>query len=247
MSFGTPQHAKVGLDEVVMPACKIALDDHIRCGERRASHGIERATTRQWIDRVAVDLVEAEATALASRPHVHKSFRDKLAPAHRWLVAQVGRPWSNVFSELSARFDTRTVARRHVVHDHMLHWVRRHDDLDQRHSRYDLVVDAYGILRKPRWFGFSYSKMRMLVAGWAAGRVCALTFRGWWWFRHAPVGAACINRYRCSHAKHYPIDGFEYHARTIVAARATTRGEVRHLDRLPAHLRAKLVIASLWR
>src|SRR4051812_4716895 len=93
------------------------------CYFRRASHGIERATTREWLDRVNVDLDEADASAPPARPRVHKEFHDKLMPAHRWLVAQVGRPWSKVFSELSARFDTRTVAGRHVVHDHMLRWV----------------------------------------------------------------------------------------------------------------------------
>ena len=123
------------------------------CWERRASHGIERATTREWLDRVAVDLDEADATLPPPRKRVYKMFRDKLAPAHRWLVAQVGRPWSKVYSELCARFDTRTVAGRHVVHDHMLQWVRRYDDVQWRWWRsryYDLVIDRHGILRKPR-------------------------------------------------------------------------------------------------
>lgn len=96
------------------------------CWERRASHGVERASTRAWLDQVVVDTDEAEESVPPPIRHVGKSFRDKLGPAQRWLASQVGRPWSKVFSELCAKFDTRTVAGRHVVYDHMLDWVNRH-------------------------------------------------------------------------------------------------------------------------
>jgi hypothetical protein len=120
---------------------------------RRASHGTERATTREWLDRVAVDLDEADETVPPPLKRVGKMFYDKLAPAQRWLASQVGRPWSKVYSDLCARFDARTVAGRHVVHDHMLKWVRRYDALPTHHSRHDLVIDRHGILRKPPGFG----------------------------------------------------------------------------------------------
>jgi hypothetical protein len=81
---------------------------------------------------------------------VGKAFYDKLAPAQRWLVAQVGRPWDKVYSDLCAEFDTRTVAGRHVVHDHMLHWVRRWDVPSPYWRRFELVIDEHGILRKPK-------------------------------------------------------------------------------------------------
>lgn len=216
------------------------------CRMRRESHGIERATTRDWLDRVALDPDEADATFAPARPHVHKMFRDKLAPAHRWLVAQVGRPWSKVYSELCARFDTRTVAGRHVVHDHMLEWVRRHDQPDRRHSRYDLVIDAHGILRKGRWFGQSYPKLRAEVLAWTAGRVCALTYRGWWWFRREPAGAACRNDWMCSHAKHFEISGSRYHATKLVGDAAMSRKQVRHLERIPDEVRHFVVVPSPW-
>jgi len=217
------------------------------CWLRRASHGVERATTREWLDRVAVDLEEADATVAPSRPHVRKMFHDKLAPAHRWLVAQVGRPWSAIYSELCARFDTRTVAGRHVVHDHMLQWVRKHDELDRRHSRRDLIVDAHGILRKPRWFGRSYSKLRAHVLGWAAGRVCALTDRGWWWFRHEPHGRPCANGSLCSHARHPEFGGVRYHAKKLVAVGPMSRKQVRRLERIPDGFRRAIVVQNPWR
>jgi len=198
---------------------------YYNCYQRRESHRIARAKTREWLDRVANDLVEADATVPPPRPSVHKSFYDKLAPAHRWLVAQVGRPWSKVYSELCARFDTRTVAGRHVVHDHMLDWVRRHDEPYRGHSRYDLVIDAHGILRKPLWFGLSWPAMRAKVRTWAAGRACALTYRGWWWFRRERIGP---------------------HAVRLVSEGPMSRKQVRYLERLPAEFRRDVVVASPW-
>jgi hypothetical protein len=211
---------------------------------RRASHGIERATTREWIDRVAVELDEADASAPPLRPRVRKEFRDKLAPAHRWLVAQVGRPWSKVFSELCAVFDSRTVAGRHVVHDHMLQWVRRWDAPRTYHSRYDLVIDSHGILRKPPGFGRSWQKFRAEVLAWASGRMCANTYRGWWWFRVEPIGEPCKQRYRCEHRQHVEIAGSAYGAWKLTSAGAMSPGQVRYLERLPDDLRGKVLIAS---
>jgi hypothetical protein len=191
--------------------------------QRRASHGIERETTREWLDQVAVDHDEADASAPPPRPRVYKDFHDKLAPAHRWLVAQVGRPWSKVYSELCARFDTRTVAGRHVVHDHMLRWVRRQNEprtTYASYSRYDLVIDKHGILRKPMWSGRSWAKVRAEALAWAHGRRCASTYRGWRWVR--------------------------YDRRRPVDAGAMTRGELRYLAKLPGDLRAQLVVPSPW-
>jgi hypothetical protein len=216
---------------------------------RRASHGIERATTREWLDRVGVDLEEAEETLPPPLKRVGKMFRDKLGPAHRWLVAQIGRPWSKVYSELCARFDTRTVAGRHVVHDHMLEWVRRFDEPRTYHSRYDLVIDAHGILRKPPGSGRSWWKLRAEVTAWAAGRHCANTFRGWWWFRPEPItdDDRCPNRYRCDRQDHVEIDGHAYHGWKLISAGAMTPAQLRYLDKLSADLRNLVVIASPWR
>src|SRR5438105_10112930 len=70
------------------------------CDERRASHAIERANTRQWLDRVCIDPDVADESAPEPKPHISKLFHDKLAPAQRWLASQVGRPWDKVYSEL---------------------------------------------------------------------------------------------------------------------------------------------------
>ena len=214
---------------------------------RRASHGIERATTRAWLDRIALDLDDADATIVATRPHVFKDFRDKLAPAYRWLVSQIDRPWSKVYAELCARFDTRTVAGRHVVHDHMLRWVRREHEPIRYYGRYDLVIDAHGVLRRRRWLGRSYEQLHADLQAWSAGRVCALTYRGWWWFRREGVGAPCsVHGAACSRATHHELAGMRYHAMVITADRPMSRRQIRRLASLPESVRAWLVIASPW-
>jgi len=217
------------------------------CWERRASHGAERATTRAWLDAVEVDLDEAEESVPPPIKHVGKSFRDKLAPAMRWLASQVGRPWSKVYSELRDRFDTRTVAGRHVVEDHMLKWVRRHSDegLLRHYYRFELFVDAHGILRKPKNLGRSYQNVRGEVASWSAGRVCASTYRGWWWFRRDLLGDACYD-YKCK-KHHFKNEGYmRFHQARFTPVGAMTAGELRYLDRLTDDMRRGLVIASPW-
>jgi hypothetical protein len=222
------------------------------CYFRRASHGDERASTRAWIDRVHADIEEAEESAPAPRKRVGKMFHDKLAPAQRWLRSQVGRPWSKVYAELRAKFDSRTVAGRHVVEDHMLKWVIRHDDVDRfrYRSRFQLMIDAHGILREPMWNGRSYAKLERQVVTWASGRVCARTFRGWWWFRKEGVGAECTIFWKCGHRRHYNFkDGWAYrhfHDYRYVPVSAMSARQVRYLERLPPDLRDPLVIKSPW-
>lgn len=218
------------------------------CYFRRASNGDERATTLEWLDRVRVDLEEAEASVPEPRKRVGKMFRDKLAPAQRWLRAQVGRPWSKVYAELRAKFDSRTVAGRHVVEDHMLRWVFRHDEIQRfrYRSRYDVMVDAHGILREPMWHGRAYAKLVREVDAWARGRLCALTFRGWWWFRKEGIGEPCVISWKCGHRRHHHLLEGSFHAFRYTPVGAMSAGQVRYLERLPPDLRDPLVVASPW-
>jgi hypothetical protein len=215
------------------------------CFMRRASHGGERASTRDWLSLVEDDLEYAESSVAPPIRRIPKSFRDKLGPAKRWLASQVGRPWAKVYSELCTRFDTRTLAGRHVVHDHMLPWVRLHGDPLARYSRFDLYVDAHGILRKPALFGRAYRKLAEQAVAWAAGRVCAETFRGWWWFRANVSGEPCALPYKCDR-QHYAQGWRHYHAKSYVGLAPLTRGERRYLGRIPAEMTRSFVIASPW-
>lgn len=214
--------------------------------ERRASHGAERASTRAWLDTVELDLEEADESSPPPIKHTGKDFRDKLAPAMRWLASQVGRPWNKVYSELRERFDSRTVAGRHVVEDHMLGWVRRHSSEGSiRYYRsFELYVDAHGILRKPKTHGRTYRNVQREVHRWSAGRVCASTYRGWWWFRRDLLGDACHD----VHCKepHFRKGNRRCHQVRFTPVTAMTAGELRYLGQLTNDLRRGLVIASPW-
>ncbi len=211
--------------------------------ERRRSHGVERAKTREWLDLVSQDLDEADASAPIPIKFVYKGFRDKLGPAQRWLASQVDRPWSKVYSDLRSRFDARTVAGRHIVEDHMLGMVRRHPVGYRYFRQFELYVDDHGILKKPKPHGVTHQTMRRAAIAWFAGRVCARTYRGWWWFRYDMVGAC----YQSCKKLHVTDDkGVRYHRRDPIPLAAMTRAEVRYLDRLADEFRNGYVIASPW-
>jgi len=192
------------------------------CWFRRASHGVARARTRAWLDEVRADPDRADEVAPGHLPRVRKMFHDKLAPARRWLAAQCGRPWTKVYADLCARFDMRTVAGRHVVHEHMLRWVWHGDEHVPEYQRYDFIVDRHGILRDSTW-----RERRRALLAWTGGRIAAKTYWGWWWFRlhvlRNPRTYEVIERY------HVPL------------ARMT-RGEARRIERVAADLRLGVVL-----
>jgi hypothetical protein len=203
--------------------------------ERDASHRIERATTRAWLDRVAIDVDEADHTAPPKRPPVRKLFYDKLSPATRWLESQVGRPWNKVYSELCAKFDRRSLAGMHVVDAHMVGEVWRGDLAAQR--RRDFIVDRHGILRRNPFAGRARRKRRDRL-GWTRGRRAANTYMGWWWFRL--IGSGPCNGH-CP-ARHFGLGGRYYHETCYVADAALTKRDRRRLDQLPALLRDEVVM-----
>ncbi len=114
--------------------------------QRRSSHGAERASARRLLARYVVDEDEADARAIPKRKKAYRGFADKLGPAERWMRAQCGRPWDKVRSELFARFDTRTLAGRHIVFGHMLPMVRT-CAVTAYWSYYRFFVGNGGILR----------------------------------------------------------------------------------------------------
>ena len=204
--------------------------------DRDHSHRIERATTRAWLDRVSVDVDEADHTAPPKRPKVYKSFYDKLSPATRWLESQVGRPWNKVYSELCAKFDRRSLAGMHDVDAHMVGEVWR-GDLAMRRWR-DFFVDRHGILRLNPLANRSWRKLRDELHAWTHERRAANTYMGWWWFRR--VGSGPCNGY-CS-ARHFQVDGRYYHRTSYVADAPLTKGDLRRLNRLPDVLRNDVVM-----
>jgi hypothetical protein len=90
---------------------------------------------------------EPDSELYEVRSRQGRAFRDKLAPAERWLRSQVGRPWNKVRGELMQRFDTRTTAGRHIVFCHLVPSVKV-DEIADRYRRFDFKVDRHGILRE---------------------------------------------------------------------------------------------------
>lgn len=88
--------------------------------DRRDSNKKHRGHNRNFAN-TARSLVDVEeAPVFPERDRVRKDFSDKLGPIYRWLRSQVGKKWDAIFSELTSKFDTRTVAGRHVIFDHLL-------------------------------------------------------------------------------------------------------------------------------
>ena len=88
--------------------------------ERRHSNAQLRAKVRPQVARWARDPDSWDADVPGKRRTVWRDFSDKLGPVERWLYAQVGRPWRDVEGQILRKFDTRSLAGRHVVFDHLL-------------------------------------------------------------------------------------------------------------------------------
>ena len=60
------------------------------------------------------------------RPHsCRKGLTDLLGPLRRWLQAQVGRSWNDIYSEACAVIKPHSIIRPHVK-THLLQFVERH-------------------------------------------------------------------------------------------------------------------------
>src|SRR5262249_38006713 len=215
---------------------------HRNVFDRRHSHRTERARVRTWLDKASHDVEEAEASVPRHRPRVHKGFSDKLGPAHRWLESQVGRPWSKVHAELIARFDARTTAGRHILHDHLLS-DGAVGGMEGGRFRPEFVVDARGILRRSLWYRPTWRRLVRETEAWAAGRRAVLTHRGWWWVQIRGDGPPCRD-WRCPLRPHERAEGALFHLVRNVPDRAMSRADVRRLFDLPEELRVRIVLRA---
>ena len=65
------------------------------------------------------------------RPYARrKALTDLLGPLRRWLHAQIGRPWNDVYSEACAVIKPDSVIRAHIK-THLLEFVERHTFMHQ--------------------------------------------------------------------------------------------------------------------
>lgn len=114
--------------------------------QRRDSNSSLRVAVRSYRAGLR-DPELAWSSPAPERTKVRRQFADKLGPVRRWLASACGRPWSDVRSEIFRLFDTRTLAGRHIVFDHMLMEVTEHGHRKPYAVEY-YYVDAGGILRR---------------------------------------------------------------------------------------------------
>lgn len=166
--------------------------------ERRDSHNSERASARDFCEKVKHDPDFADELFIKEKVHVRKEFDDKLGPMYRWLGRQVGKPWDEVRSNVTKTFDTRTTAGRHIVYDHLLQSVevtpnvrlsyrRIPDDDNASYYKHDFYVNDQGILchRKyiPRkWKGKIPVWDTNQLANWLNGRVVGKVGNKYFWY-----------------------------------------------------------------
>lgn len=100
----------------------------------------------------------------------HKGFTDLLGPLRRWLLAQVGRPWNEVYSEACAVIKPDSVVRAHI-RTHLLEFVERHTFIQDGE-----VCALYGNTVRPvremkgRWqpcYVHPETGLLMVIADWS--------------------------------------------------------------------------------
>lgn len=116
---------------------------------RRHSNRVVRAREKIAERAFQRDPGSADDGRWPERERVCRAFFDRLSAPERWLESQVGRGWNRVRSEMFARFDTRTLAGRHIVFDHLLPVQRFYEEPGVwRVARVRFRVDDRGILRR---------------------------------------------------------------------------------------------------
>jgi hypothetical protein len=117
--------------------------------ERRHSHRKARRAQHAHARALAA-CRELDDAPFPEPRTVPRQFHDRLSAAERWLESKIGRGWDRVRSEMFQRFDTRTLAGRHIVHDHLLRSRPLFGEPADvwRVDRVRFRVDVHGILRR---------------------------------------------------------------------------------------------------
>lgn len=139
----------------------------------KGANRAERNEARMRLGAARRDPELVEQLHIRPRDHLGKDFGpDKLGAAERWLLAQVGRPWAKVEGEIRSRFDTRSLAGRHLVFDHLLPGCHRRPDSGWTvNGRFVFFVDRHGFLRaRQRVSTKRPAKVRRETVDWLADR-----------------------------------------------------------------------------
>ena len=166
----------------------------------------ERAAWRAQARIIARDPERWDEEPDARRGPVMVDFADKLSPIYRFIDSRVGRSWDKTRSELFSKFDTRTTAGRHALHDHLLRDVSENPEPSPSIWQRDRYFrDAEGLLREREWRGvravrgimFGQEKLRE-VAAW--------------------LGPVKIGRAGAGFARYVPAGKGPFRARAVVEA-----------------------------
>lgn len=182
---------------------KTAIEGGRRRGnkwDRRNSHTEERNAAREYCKQAIHDPESVDDRSLIEKKSkVYKEFTDKLNPMYRWLRSQIGRPWSEVRSEVAQKFDSRTTAGRHILFDHLLRsvetdstpprwyysWRNLPEDPNTTHYKNEFYVDADGLLQEKRYVPRKTYRPRNVntkwIANWLNGRVIIKTGNKVYW------------------------------------------------------------------
>ena len=161
--------------------------------ERRHSNGQARAGVHAFERALGADAERWEDDAAPERTVVHVWQHDKLGAPRRWLRAQRGRRWDDIYAEIRARFDTRTIPGHHIVFDHLLREVDFGHEGRWHWSRGGLFVDDAGRLqqrapRNPGWRRPRLVEPPARLLAWLGERRVGRRGGVWFWF--VPVGEA---------------------------------------------------------
>jgi len=117
--------------------------------ERYISYADERSKVHTIIAGAHGDPEIFDEVLIPKRKKVYKDFKDKLSPVERWMNDRVGKSWNKTYSLLKKKFDSRTVAGRHIVYDHILRDIWMSPDRSDKFAIYHrYYIDNNGILRK---------------------------------------------------------------------------------------------------
>jgi len=127
--------------------------------DRYSSTSAERAKFRTYQRAVEKDPELSDDIAPPKRTPIGRGFTDKLAPVYRWLDSRVGKSWPKTLRLLKEKFDDRTLAGFHIVHQHILNTIGTEEqEKTTGSSRHYYYVDKHNILRKSEQGGYKNFK-----------------------------------------------------------------------------------------
>jgi hypothetical protein len=96
----------------------------------RAYRGHRGRSSPRMPNRTRICALERGNVEAMGRGYAEKSLNENLAPLLRWMHAQVGRRWNEVFSELSKHIRMRSTVQKHVL-DHVRQMVAEYTQLNE--------------------------------------------------------------------------------------------------------------------